>query len=173
MSKRVAVASTILICLAFSQAAIAADLKARFTDPQWNGRKVPKGQQCTSYGGAGATPPMEISGVPADANAIIVAFSDESFSPMDKGGHGIVGFEINADRPVLLPAVPGETDTLPAGVWTVQANKARSIARGAAYLPPCSGGMGNNYTATIKAVRLIDGGDFELLARTKIKLGKY
>jgi len=44
---------------------------------------------------------------------------------------------------------------------------------GTAYLPPCSGGMGNKYSVTITAIKHADGGGAYLLDQIKIPLGRY
>lgn len=152
-----------------------AKMKPRFTDEAWTGAKVPDGQWCSKYDGAGATPALIIKDVPDMANAIVIAFNDESYTPMDKGGHGILLFETGRERPVRLAAVPGETEELPDGVTMVAAHKAKSAAYspGTAYLPPCSGGMGNTYTATIQAVQVGSDGRYTVLQTVKIKMGKY
>jgi hypothetical protein len=152
-----------------------AEMKARFADDAWNGRKIPDGQWCTKFAGEGATPALTIRGVPDAADAIVIAFNDESFGPMNNGGHGVLGFTIGPDRPVALPSAPGETNDLPAGITIIQGHKAAAAgySPGTAYLPPCSGGIGNKYTATIKAVTMTGDASYDTLQEVKLKLGKY
>ena len=38
------------------------------------------------------------------ANGIVGAFNDESYAPMDKGGHGILLFMITPERPIRIPS---------------------------------------------------------------------
>ncbi len=73
---------------------------------------------------------------------------------------------------VTLPAVPGETDDLPAGVKEVYGHQGEGWSgTGGAYLPPCSGGQGNLYTAKVKALGGADGDT--VLGVGKVKLGIY
>jgi len=39
-----------------------------------------------------------IKGIPAEANAIILAFSDQSWPPMDNGGHGKIGYRLPSHK---------------------------------------------------------------------------
>ena len=52
-----------------------ATLQVSFADPNWDGRIVPAGQRCQWAGGHGSTPPLLVSGIPAEANALVVEFS--------------------------------------------------------------------------------------------------
>lgn len=168
---------TAALCVALFTSATAANaqMKARFTDEAWTGDKIPEGQNCSRYGGAGATPPMIIDDVLEYADGIVLEFNDESYTPMDKGGHGIIAFKIDSQRPVRLPAVPGETNDLPDGVIKIKSHKAKSkpYTPDTAYLPPCSGGMGNKYTISVQAVQFASDGRYTVLKRTKITMGKY
>ena len=150
-------------------------LTAHFADPAWDGKQVPEGQWCTRFGGHGATPVLALTGVPPAADAIILAFNDETFGPMNHGGHGVVGFRITGERPVILPSVPGETNTLPKGVWKVRSHRvpASGYSPGTAYLPPCSGGLGNQYSVSISAVKLDEDASYRELDHTRISLGRY
>jgi len=156
--------------LVLCSTAMAADLEVEFTDPKWTGKLVPEDQVCQRFEGKGSTPPMHVSGIPAGAEMIVVEFNDESYDPMDRGGHGIVGFAVSAGAAEAdLPAVPGESDDLPAGVTTVKAHRGSGWSgTGGAYLPPCSGWNGNKYTAKLKAM-----GGGKILAEGFIKLGKF
>ena len=74
-----------------------------------------------------------------------------------------------------LIAVPGGTNALPEGTWLVKKNRARGAWRSKGYLPPCSGGKRNTYSADVIAVT-IDPTSKEVqeeLAETTIRLGKY
>ena len=150
-------------------------LDIAFADAQWDGKIVPKSGICQPFEGKGDTPPLKISGIPAGANAIVVEYSDRSFAPMDNGGHGILRYSITkGSAEVMLPATPGLTDKMPAGVVIEADNRGqRNIAPG--YRGPCSGGRGNSYEAVVKAV--YKGADDKeqslLLGEGRFVLGKY
>jgi hypothetical protein len=168
---------TSLIALAFAfvampAAAIAQDsLAVTFTDPTWTGDKVPEGQQCPLQGGQGATPAMHVTGIPEGATIIETAYNDETYQPMNNGGHGILRFAVTpANGEVDLPSVPGNTaDNLPEGVTVQTAARGTGDYASPGYLPPCSGGNGNTYSVTVKA---LDSGEAEL-AEGKVTIGKY
>jgi len=152
----------------------AADLTVKFADPAWTGDKIPKGQHCKKFGGEGATPPLTVSGIPPEANAIVVEFNDKSYQQLSyDGGHGKIGFHITQGAgTATLPAVPGGTSDMPDGVWLVKKNRASGAWSSAGYLPPCSGGRGNKYEADVFAV-IVEGGDYKEIAEGNIKLGRY
>jgi hypothetical protein len=154
--------------------AVAGDLSVTFTDPVWNGKRIPDGQHCKKFGGSGATPPLTVSNIPAEANAIVVEFNDKSYGKLSRdGGHGKIGFHITPGAStVMLPAVSGGTKSMPDGVWLVKKNRATGGWRSDGYLPPCSGGKGNKYEAEVYAV-IVSGDDYEEIAEGEIKLGKY
>lgn len=154
--------------------ALADDLMVRFADPAWTGDRIPDGQHCKKFRGNGATPPLTVSGIPAEANAIVVEFNDKSFSKLSyDGGHGKIGFMIEpGSAEVTLPAVPGGTDEMPEGVWLEEKNRATGDWYSKGYLPPCSGGQGNTYGAEVYAV-VKSGDDYEEIAETSIRLGRY
>ena len=152
-----------------------AGMKARLADQAWDGEAIPAGQQCSHQGGNGSTPAIEISGIPPSTDEIAVAVNDESFPLMKHGGHGVLAFAIDNVRFVTLPPVPGETNDLPAGVRSLvphQATKKR-YSPGTAYLPPCSGGLGNKYSLTITALKLSEDGRARVLDKVWIPLGQY
>ena len=169
---------TLSICLSISIATMLSgpafgELTATFADPAWNGDKVPEGQQCQKFGGTGGSPALELAGVPGNANAIVLEFSDRSYQPMDNGGHGKLGFEIEpGEGKVSVPSAPAHTTVLPAGFFTVEEHQAPNWDKAGTYLPPCSGGRGNEYYVTIKAVHR-EGDEHHLLAETKLEMGKY
>lgn len=151
-------------------------LKVSFADPAWKGQTIPAGQHCRLFGGKGATPALKVENIPAGANAIIVEYNDLSYSPLSSdGGHGKIGYWIKGNS-VVLPSVPGETAQLGVKDSFVEA-AARSTGQYASpgYLPPCSGGRGNNYVADVKAVYKAskEGEESRLLARQRIQLGAY
>jgi len=144
----------------------------RFTaslSPPWDGQLVPEGQQCALFGGNGATPEITLRGLPQATVQIRVEFNDKSYAPLaDNGGHGVVGFAVNAPDAVL-PSVPGMSADMPAGVSVLAAARTGGAYASAGYLPPCSGGRGNRYMADIIA---LDRNGIEL-ARQSIELGRY
>lgn len=160
--------------LAAPQGAFAGDLTLGFADAAWNGKRIPSTQICKKFGGNGATPALKVEGIPAEADALVLEFSDRTYSPMNNGGHGKIGFRIAPGAgTVVVPSVPGETFTLPEGFFMVSAHKGWSDP--GAYLPPCSGGKGNKYSVTVKAVKLEsqDGKNFKTLADENLTLGFY
>ncbi|MCS5642775.1 MAG: hypothetical protein NZ807_05865 [Dehalococcoidia bacterium] len=150
-------------------------MEAHFADNAWNGEQIPDGQQCSAQGGVGATPKLAISGIPDETSEITLAFNDESFPLMGNGGHGVLGFEAKTKRFLILQSVPGETNELPNGVRSISPHRATTTvySPGTAYLPPCSGGMGNKYSVTITAIKHADGGGAYLLDQIKMPLGRY
>jgi hypothetical protein len=150
------------------------ELRVTLADPAWNGRVVPAGQQCRRFQGGGGTPALQVDDIPAGANALLIEFNDETYRPMDNGGHGIVGFRTGGPR-VVAPSIPGETlDGLPAAAFIEVPHRAGDYG-GPGYLPPCSGGQGNLYTITVKAVfkSETNPADNKLLAQTRVELGRY
>lgn len=172
----IAVVAMAFMVPVYSASAQAADLKVSFADSAWDGKKVPKGQQCTKFRGKGATPALKVEGIPADANAIIVEFNDRSYQPLSyDGGHGRIGFWIKEGQSTaMLTSVPGETKDMPEGAFLEKRNRATGEYARPGYLPPCSGGRGNKYVAEVKAVQKIEGKKKpKVLAKAKIQLGKY
>src|SRR5882757_9204044 len=161
------VAAIALPGLAFAQSA----LTVKFTDPDWDGKTVPKKAICTITGGAGAmTPALEVSGVPDGTVKIVESFNDETYEPMNHGGHGALGFDVTpANGVVAVPSAPGETDQLAAGVTVVAKNKGTGQYDKPGWLPPCSGGGGNRYTMDVNA---LDAGG-KLLGTAHVDIGHY
>lgn len=149
-------------------------LQVGLADPAWNGAEVPEGQQCKKFGGHGATPPLQVSGIPQGANAVIVAFSDRSWFLMDHGGHGMIGkWTAGSDGSIFIPAIAGESFELPEGMFLEREHQGGRGEPGA-YLPPCSGGRGNRYFAEVVAVRKEAGDEpSQLLAKGEVFLGRY
>jgi hypothetical protein len=156
------------VSTAFAQDAA---LTVTFADPAWTGETIPEGQQCPLQGGSGATPALHVVGVPAEATAIEVAFNDETYIPMNDGGHGILRFAVTPENnEVELPSVPGNTaDNLPEGVTVKSAARGEGDYASPGYLPPCSGGQGNTYTATVLAL----AADDRVVGHGTLTLGKY
>lgn len=150
------------------------ELRVTLTDAAWNGQAVPTGQQCRRFQGQGNTPALRVENIPAGANAILLAFNDETYQPMNNGGHGIVGFRITGNSATLAP-FPGEVTTgLPQNTFIEAENRSGGFG-GPGYLPPCSGGQGNTYSVTVLAVSKSDTNpaDNKILAQSRVTLGKF
>lgn len=160
---------------AYRPVADPARLQVTFADPQWDGRTVPAAQRCRWAGGNGSTPPLRVDGIPRGANALLVEFSDRSYFLMDHGGHGEIGLWLRgAAQSVGVPAVAGESLELPEGMFVERAHQGWLRGHGGAYLPPCSGGRGHRYYATVRAVyKAAEGGESRLLGEGSIELGEY
>jgi len=165
MMKPVSMAALVLIVSAgFAQAKMGVQLLA-----PWDGKRVPAGQNCTLDGGNGSTPPMKITGLPGGTVLIVVEYNDKSYPPLSsRGGHGTIGYPVSGSS-AKLPAVPGLTANLPGGVRVIK--RARGTGRYASkgYLPPCSGGRGNRYSATVKAISQAG----KVLEKATISIGRY
>jgi phosphatidylethanolamine-binding protein (PEBP) family uncharacterized protein len=156
--------------LAFAQAT---PLTVSFADAAWDGNKVPDDQHCAKHGGHGTSPALKISNIPAEANRIIVSFSNGAYKKLDNGGHGIIGMQIPAGTTTAqFPSIAENIIDMPKDVYIVSAQKGDWGKDGAAYMAPCSGGKGSRYYATVRAVNEKDGAVIEL-SKTDIELGKY
>lgn len=148
-------------------------LTVAFADSRWTGDLVPKDQVCRRFGGEGATSPaLKVGGAPSGTTAFRVLFNDESIPVMDKGGHGAVRYAVapGRDGSAVLASVPAETDQLPPGVTQHLAHRApKWSGTGGAYLPPCSGGRNNLYSAVVEAL----GPEDAVLGRGRIVLGRF
>jgi hypothetical protein len=145
-----------------------AEMRAHVSAP-WDGKTVPSGQQCTLNGGTGKTPPFQVTGIPDGAVMLVVEYNDKSYRPLStKGGHGTLGYPVtgNAGK---FPAVPGLSAKLPSGVRVIKKALGSGEYASAGYLPPCSGGKGNQYQAEVKAINA----QGKVLAKTKMDLGRY
>jgi hypothetical protein len=165
-----------LLSLFILAAACAEDtLTVSLADPAWNGKKIPATQVCKKFGGEqAASPALAVEGIPADADALLLSFNDETYAPMDKGGHGMLRFALKQSATAQVPAVTGETDTLPAGVSVVNKHRGTGWSgTGGAYLPPCSGGRGNTYSIDVSAIKTGADGSSTPLAKGKIVMGRY
>lgn len=151
------------------------ELTVALDDPAWNGRSIPTDQVCKKFSGnQGKSPALKIDGIPTDADALLLSFNDESYSPMDKGGHGVVRVQLNKTSTMQVQAIPGETDTLPAGISVVTKHRGSGWSgTGGAYLPPCSGGRGNTYSIDIAVIKSGADGSTQTLAKGKIVMGRY
>lgn len=152
----------------------ASSMEVSFADAKWDGKAVPTGQQCQKFGGkAPGTPRFQIAQLPSGTTEIVFEYSDRDYAPMDKGGHGIVAYKLNVKATdVVVPSMPGHTFELPSPFTSVKAHQGPGWDKAGAYMPPCSGGKGNNYYVTIKAVGT-KGSEKEVLAEKVIEMGKF
>jgi len=154
-----------------------AKLEVSFVDSMWDGKTVPTGQQCQRFGGSNpSTPRLMIKGIPPGTNAVIMEYSDRSYPPMDDGGHGRIGFKMPENtKEIILPSVPGHSFDLPQGFFIVSPHQAPGWDKAGAYMPPCSGGRGNSYYVTVKAVYQPsnENKEFKLLRQAVLELGTY
>lgn len=150
-------------------------LTIALVDPVWNGKTIPTDQVCKKFGGDQAkSPALKVEGIPTDADELVLSFNDESYSPMDKGGHGVIRVQLNKVNTIQIQPIPGETDTLPAGISVVARHRGTGWSgTGGAYLPPCSGGRGNTYSIDVSAIKNGSDGSNTTLTRGKIVMGRY
>lgn len=149
-------------------------LKASLAEVAWDGNNIPAGQQCARFGGKGATPAIKVEQIPAGANALVMEFSDQTYQPMNNGGHGKIAYRITSgSKQTTIPSVAGHSFDLPDGFILIEAQRAPTWDKAGAYLPPCSGGKGNTYSVTVRAVKEADGKIGATLAETTIKMGQY
>lgn len=164
------------IAVLLGQGAVqAAELQARLDQPGWDGRHIPPGEQCHRFGGHGATPRLAVSGIPRGTQALIMAFSDRDYPPMNNGGHGVIGYRLPTGATTAhVPRVPGNSFDLPTGFFLVRAQANPGYDTAGGYLPPCSGGRDHLYTVTVDAVTL-DAVDHphRVLGTTVVDLGRY
>jgi len=128
-------------------------LKLSFADKEWDGKIIPKGQQCKEYGGNGASPRIKVKNIPSRANKLILEFSDATYYPCDNGGHGIIGYQIpEGTTEIVVPSIPGQTFNLPDGFTMIKEHcGAKLWMQRGAYIGPCPG-RGNQYYVVVKAV---------------------
>ena len=150
----------------------AQEMKVEFADPAWDGKRVPEAHNCNSP--TAATPPLKISGLPAESDYVTLSFRDldgPGQMSMD-GGHGKLGFLIKAGSPeVTLPAVQQgkKKFEMPEGVELLGEHKGRRPVDG--YLAPCSQGKNNRYEVVVRAVTATDKN--KALAETKLLIGNW
>lgn len=150
------------------------NMMATLADSSWNGEKVPANQQCQKFKGHGQTPRIRVNNIPEGANALVVEYSDKTYKEMDNGGHGKIGYYIDKRmNEVTIPPVKGHTFDIPKSFFIVAPQQAPSWDKAGAYLPPCSGGKGNLYSALVKAVHVNKGKIDITFAKVEINLGTY
>jgi hypothetical protein len=135
----------------------------------WDGKVVPPDQICQLRGGAGTTPPMTVTDLPQGTVRLQVEYNDMSYYSMAfDGGHGVLSFDAAPPR-ADLASVAAMTAQLPAGVRVVTPSRATGRYASDGYLPPCSGGRGHMYSATVKAMDASD----QILDSVAVELGLY
>ncbi|MBM3506418.1 MAG: hypothetical protein FJX64_01590 [Alphaproteobacteria bacterium] len=146
-------------------------MTARFIESAWDGITIPAAQVCKRFGGNGATPRLALDGYHSGTQVILLAFNDETYEPMNNGGHGIVGFRING-KYASTGSLPGETNIISQGNFIVADNR---LGQSPGYLPPCSGGQGHLYSVTVMAVTWADTNPpyYRVLNQTRVELGRY
>lgn len=158
-----------LLVIGMMNANAGGSMSAKFADKRWDGIKIPTGENCRIFGGDGSTPALKLADIPAGTNRIQVEFNDLSYPPLSSdGGHGIIAYRHNGARTATLKSVPGYTQELPKGVELVAAARSKGRFASLGYMPPCSGGTGNTYSATIKAMK-----DQLVLESMTLQLGVY
>ncbi|WP_373356902.1 hypothetical protein [Pseudoroseicyclus sp. CXY001] len=163
---KVLLSGLVVTCLA---GAASAEMSAQLMGA-WTGGPIPEGQHCALQGGDGATPPIQITGIPEGTAFIVASFSDTTYAPMADGGHGTIMFPVRGDS-AELPAVPGMTATdLPGGAVIAAPARGSGDYASPGYLPPCSGGNGNRYAVDLTA---IDASTNELEKITDFTIGTY
>ncbi len=158
-----------------SLSAKADDLVLSFTNPAWLASGIPEGQQCNRFKGINPqSPELVIKDIPEDATAIVLEFSDRTFANMNNGGHGKVGYKIpKGTKEVTIPRIQGHTTELPESFFIVAEHRAPGWDTAGAYLPPCSGGRGNQYFIDVKAVVLSGTDVSNILAEASIQMATY
>jgi hypothetical protein len=149
-------------------------LEVQFVDAGWDGLEVPFSGRCGDCGGGGRSPALHISGLPAEANEVIVEFNDLRIRELaTNGGHGTLAMFTGGRPEITLPSVREETMKLPRGVRS--AGKHRCVLFGhkdGAYKAPCGCGQGNEYVARVMAVHR-EGKDRQILAEKTIAMGLF
>ncbi len=151
------------------------ELNLSFADPAWNGRVIPKGQQCQEYGGNGSSPSINVKDIPVQANKLIIEFSDGTYAPCDNGGHGIVSYKLKeGTREVVVPSIPGQTFDIPDIFEIIKEHCGKNLdMKRGAYIGPCPG-IGNQYYLIVKAVyEAPDKSKNVLIGIGRLEMGTY
>ncbi|MFZ5341890.1 MAG: hypothetical protein ACOZBL_05135 [Patescibacteria group bacterium] len=144
-------------------------------DPAWNGKSVPSGQQCLRFGGKNPmTPALSVKNLPPEANGLIMEYSDRTYSPMDRGGHGKIAYLAPAgQKDFSVPSIQAQVKTVPEGFVSISNSKSGGWDTDGAYLPPCSGGKGNSYVIDVWAVKITGDKVEKIGDKVVVKLGYY
>ncbi|GHU02630.1 hypothetical protein FACS1894186_7640 [Alphaproteobacteria bacterium] len=120
----------------------------------WDGKTVPATARCRAKGSKGKTPPLLVSGIPREANVILLEINDISEPYLaEAGGMGVIGFNHDGSDWLTLSPVDGETADLPDFAF-VEKDSGDIVQRPRGYLPPC--GSGHSYEARVWAVKRTD-----------------
>ena len=173
-------------CAEYPEYPDADTLSVEFVQPSvwgtgsWFSVHFPASQLCQAEGGQGKTPTLYVSGIPDEANLILLEINDVSDPALaHNGGLGTIGFyhNENEETQVLLP-VSGGVSVFPEKerlyAFKEKTNRVNE-SKGFAYYPPCKQ-RGGKYYATVKAVRrtgAFDTQKTEILAVGSIYLGKH
>lgn len=153
-----------------------AKLNVKFVDSNWDGTTVPKNEICGRYNSKTAmSPKLLITNLPSQTNEIILSFSDETYTKMSNGGHGVVSYKVSEGiKSIELPSFKSETFDLPTNFKSLVSHRSSRNTNGA-YLAPCSGGRGNIYSVKIEAIHDFNSEDKKpsLLGDAYLKMGKY
>ncbi len=151
-----------------------ADLNLSFADAEWDGKIIPKGQQCKEYGGNGASPRIVVKNIPSGTNSLVLEFSDASYSPCDNGGHGIISYQIPfGTTEIIVPSIPGQTFDLPDGFTMIREHCGVNLRmKPGAYIGPCPGRM-NQYYVVVEAVYESENSKPKLLGTGRLDMGTY
>ena len=149
------------------------ELAVSFNDAGWDGETVPKAGQCHDCGGGGSSPALRVSNIPAGTDLVVVQFNDKSMPGLSRdGGHGAIRFRIDDQTAFVARSVPEQTFDLPEGVEMESQHRA-PVGKPGAYLAPCGCGNGNEYEATILALKSAASGKNLVLGKGRIMLGKF
>ncbi len=133
----------------------------------WNGEDIPKSMECPRNGGSSPhSPELVISGVPAQAKALVVFFRNRKA----QHNHGLVKYTGAATTggSFVVPAIPhGATTELPQGISVFQGGTDTGRSKGAAFWAPCPSRGYWRFEITVYAV---DAND-KVVASKKIKWG--
>lgn len=145
-------------------------LTVRFANPSWNGVTIPVGQQCPKYGGAGATPSLNVFDLPPGTAALLLEFSEKG-TALDNGGLGRIGYAVGKGvSSAQVPSAPGNSMVLPSGFFLIRTHLGDD--KPGAYLPPCSGGKGARYFLVVRALDAANK-EGKVLGEGRLELGKY
>lgn len=151
------------------------NLNLSLADADWNGKTIPRGQQCKEYGGNGASPRITVKNIPPQVNTLVLEFSDATYKPCDNGGHGVIRYQIpRGSVEITVPSIPGQTFDLPEGFSLIHEHcGAELLMQAGAYIGPCPG-LGNVYYVTIKALyESPDKAISQLLGIGQLDIGTY
>ena len=158
------------------------ELTVEFVNLKWYKKVILEESTCNAADYA-ETPSLMISNIPVGTNAIIMEYSDKSLPLMDNGGHGKIGYALpDGTKEITISSIPSNDSELPNGFWLVAKHRnAFDFAKEyPTYMPPCSGGKGNEglehkYSVTIKAVYHAPSKNEEsmLFAMEELYIGEY